>query len=93
VSFDVLSVKIHAGFSAVGDWKKQSGKDVFRRRSVANMGCTAYFAYVGIREKKPLNGLSPFFLVGGIHGISSSTHVRFGDDCLMAGSGLVVGSK
>ena len=35
-SFDVLSVKIHAGVSAVGDWKNQkSSKRAYR---VANMG-------------------------------------------------------
>jgi len=34
-SFDVLSVKIHAGVSAVGDWKNQ--KKVVKGR-VANIG-------------------------------------------------------
>ena len=34
-SFDVLSVKIHAGVSAVGDWKKQN-KVV--KGSVTNIG-------------------------------------------------------
>jgi len=43
-SFDVLSVKIHAGVSAVSDWKNQkSSKYAYR---VANMG-GVYFAYMG----------------------------------------------
>jgi len=51
-SFDVLSVKIHAGVSAVGDWKNQkSGKHAYR---VANMG-----VYISRIWEKTLNGLSP----------------------------------
>ena len=46
-SFDVLSVKIHAGVLAVGDWKNQkSSKHAYR---VANMG-GVYFAYMGRRN-------------------------------------------
>jgi len=42
-SFDVLSVKIHAGVSAVGDWKNQKSS------KHANMG-GVYFAYMGRRN-------------------------------------------
>ena len=47
-SFDVLSVKIHAGVSAVGDWtnQKKSSKHEYR---VANKG-GVYFAYMGRRN-------------------------------------------
>ena len=78
--FDVLSVKIHAGVSAVGDWKNQ--------KKVVNMrtwGCI--FRVYG--EKKPLNGLCQiFFLMKDIHDVI--THAKFGDDRLR-GLGVVAG--
>ena len=55
-SFDALSVKIHAGVSAVGEWKNQKKVVNMRQRS-EHFGCI--FRLFG--EKKPLNGLSPIF--------------------------------
>jgi len=76
-SFNALSVKIHAGVSAVGD---AGTKKVVNMRSViANMGCI--FRVYG--ETKPINGLIPIFSwwdLGGIHDVI--THARFGDDRL-----------
>ena len=54
-SFDVLSVKIHAGVSAVGDWKNQKSS----KHGYANMG-GVYFAYMGRRN--PLTDWVQFFL-------------------------------
>jgi len=78
-SFDVLSVKIHAGVSALGEWKNQKKVVDMRQRSVANIWVYMYISRMWGEET--LNGLTPiFFLVGGIHGVI--THAGFGDDRL-----------
>jgi len=48
-SFDVLSVKIHAGVSAVDDWKYQKSSKHACGYRVANTG-GVYFAYMGRRN-------------------------------------------
>ena len=77
-SFDVLSVKIHAGVSAVGDWKNQ--------KKVVNMGMRTWGVYISrIWGEETPERIEPiFFLVKDIHDVI--THAKFGDDRLR-GSG------
>jgi len=83
-SFDVLSVKIHAGVSAVGEWKNQN--------KVVNMRIGNIWVYISPIwwEETPQRIDPNFFLAGGIHDII--THARFGDDSLR-GSWVVWGVK
>ena len=80
-SFEVLSVKIHAGVSAVDDWKNQKNS----KHGYANMG-----VYISrIWEEETPQWIEPiFFSVKDIHDVI--THAKFGDDRLR-GSGVVAG--
>jgi len=68
-SFDVLSVKIGLTDSPVGEFKYQKSVVNFEQE-----GCI--FHLYG--EQKPLGGLSPIFLVVGVHDVI--TPFKFGDD-------------
>ena len=51
-SFDILIVRIHAGVSAVGEWKNQKKVVNMRQRSVANI-----LVYISPINVKKLNSL------------------------------------
>jgi len=81
-SFDVLSVKIGLTNSHVDEFKNQKSVVNFEQE-----GCI--FHLYG--EQKPLGGLSPSFLVVGVHDVI--TPFKFGDDrfrgfCLAEGQSL-----
>ena len=68
-SFDVLSIKIGLTDSPVGKFKNQKNVVNFEQE-----GCIFYL----YGEQKPLDKLSPNFLVVGVHNVI--TPFKFGDD-------------